>query len=229
MSGTLAIHERIRRDLESQIISGALSAGDRIPIEHELMAEYGCSRMTVNKAVIALVATGLIERRKRAGSFVARPKGHRMQIEIPDLEAQVTARGELYRFQWLSRDIWRPDGGGSALLTIDGLHMSNGIAFAFEHRLIALDAVPHAETLGPSSGSPGAWLLAHVPWTEAETRFDALNADRDLATHLGLRVGDACLQVERKTWRGNDRITLVRQIFAPGAQDLVARFGHQHA
>jgi len=35
------------------------------------MAQYGCARATVNKAVSALAAAGLIERHRRAGSFVA--------------------------------------------------------------------------------------------------------------------------------------------------------------
>ena len=64
---TRPLHSRIRSDFEERIMSGALKPGDRIPFEHELMAEYGCSRMTVNKAMSSLADAGLIHRRRRAG------------------------------------------------------------------------------------------------------------------------------------------------------------------
>ncbi|MFY8153816.1 MAG: GntR family transcriptional regulator, partial [Hyphomicrobiales bacterium] len=56
------LHQRIRGDIEGRIMSGDLKPGDRIPFEHELSAHYGCSRMTVNKVLSALVDAGLIER-----------------------------------------------------------------------------------------------------------------------------------------------------------------------
>ena len=73
------LYQKIRDAIETKIMSGALRPGDRIPIEHELMAEYGCSRMTVNKALSSLAAAGLISRQRRRGSFV-----NRAGILIPD-------------------------------------------------------------------------------------------------------------------------------------------------
>jgi GntR family histidine utilization transcriptional repressor len=67
------------------------------------MAQFGCSRMTVNKAMSALAEEGLIVRRRRAGSFVARPRVHSTVLDIPDIQAQIVARGEAYRFDLLDR------------------------------------------------------------------------------------------------------------------------------
>jgi GntR family histidine utilization transcriptional repressor len=53
--------ERIRRDIEANILSGAWPPGYRIPFEHVLMQEYGCSRMTVSKAISALATAGADE------------------------------------------------------------------------------------------------------------------------------------------------------------------------
>ncbi len=64
----ISIHDRIRQEIEERIMSGLWEAGHRLPPEHELMTTYGCSRMTVHKAIDGLVDRGLIERRKRAGS-----------------------------------------------------------------------------------------------------------------------------------------------------------------
>lgn len=60
---------RIRGDIERRILSGEWPPGHRILYEHELMAEYGCARMTVNRVLSSLAEAGLIERRRRAGSF----------------------------------------------------------------------------------------------------------------------------------------------------------------
>src|SRR5580704_5603686 len=67
------LHERIRAEIEEQILTGAWRPGHRIPYEHELTAQFGCARMTVNKAIASLVDAGLIVRRRRVGSFVAQP------------------------------------------------------------------------------------------------------------------------------------------------------------
>ena len=67
-----SLHERILGEIEERILSGEWAPGVRIPFEHELAAHYHCSRMTVNKALSELAKAGLIERRRKAGSFVMR-------------------------------------------------------------------------------------------------------------------------------------------------------------
>ena len=88
------LHRRIYADLEGRILSGELSPGARIPFEHELTAQYGCSRATVSKALSELAGRGLVTRRRRAGSFVAQPKAHAAFLAIPDLRAEVMERGQ---------------------------------------------------------------------------------------------------------------------------------------
>lgn len=231
---SLPLHEQIRRDLEGAILSGKLSAGSRLPTEQELMLRYGCARMTVSKALGVLVAAGLVDRRKRAGSFVARPKVHSMVLDVPDLEQEVRARGQSYRFELLHRAVLPPDpasaeelqlAGQGELLRIEGVHFADDEPLAHEVRLVSLAAVPNMANDPAASRAPGAWLLRHVPWTEAETRIAAVGADRSVAQRLCLAIGAPCLFVERRTWRGSEGITLVRQHFNASQYDLVARFG----
>jgi len=232
MSGPL--HERIRADFEKRILAGELAPADRLPTEQALMARYGCSRMTVSRALSALAAAGLIERRKRAGTFVARPRMHSMVLDVPDLPAQIRARGQTHAFRLLRRRIRPPRAGlaheawvagAGRLLALDGLHLADGAPLAIEHRLIGLDAVPAAAAADLGAGSPGSWLLQHVPWTEAETRISALGCPAADAHALGIDAGAPCLCVERRTWRGGEPVTQVRQLFLAHAYDLVARFG----
>lgn len=226
-----SLDSRIRADLEAKIRSGAWSPGDRIPTEHELMAAYGCARMTVHKAISALVGAGLIERRKKAGSFVRRPHVQTAVLEIPDIGALIAARGETYAFELLDRrvvpakDLEEDDfEGEGSLLQIDGLHVAQGRPFALEHRLISLAAAPQALEADFTSEAPGSWLLGHIPWTEARHRITARNPGHEAARRLGIAPSTACLQVERWTWRQGEPVTFVRQLFPGELYDLVAEF-----
>ncbi len=67
-----ALHDRIRRDVEKRILSGEWRPGHRIPYEHELMADYGCARMTVNRAISALAA-----------EVSSDPQGRQVTIDLP--------------------------------------------------------------------------------------------------------------------------------------------------
>jgi len=227
------LERRIRADLEARIQSGAWPPGQRIPTELELMASYGCSRMTVSKAVGTLVHSGLVERRKKAGSFVAWPHVQTAVLEIPDIPALIARRGESYRFERLTRRR-RPldlgDAGEAALpdagpvLEVSGVHFAAGAPFALERRVLNLAAVPEVAELPFDVTPPGSWLLQHVPWTEARHRITAINADADTARRLGLARGRACLMVERHTARLGEWITFARVLFPGERYDLVARF-----
>ena len=235
-AGTL--HQRIRNEIEDLIRSGAWAPGRKVPSEAELMARFGCSRMTVNKAMSTLAEAGLIVRRRRAGSFVSRPRVHSTVLDIPDIQAEILARGETYRFELLDRRRRKAKAGdaeekalagGGELLVLRGLHVGGDRPFALEDRLISLNAVPEAAELDFADESPGAWLLHHVPWTEAENRISAVGADESTADLMALDPGAALLAVERRTWRSDAPVTWVRQLFPGEAYDLVARFGRARA
>lgn len=227
------LHKRIRADIEERILSGDLSPGDRIPYEHELMAHYGCSRMTVNKALSPLAESGLIVRHKRVGSFVARPKVHSAVLDILDIQADITGRGEAYGYELLSRTVRIASVHDRDELELDAfspivalrcLHRANGRPFALEERLICLASVPTAEAVDFAATPPGTWLLGFVAWTQAEHRISAINVSPATAAILQIDPTAACLSLERRTWRGLDPITHVRLTFPGEAYDLVARF-----
>jgi GntR family histidine utilization transcriptional repressor len=228
------LHRRIRAELEDEIRSGAWAAGYRLPTEQELMARYGCARMTVSKAMASLVQAGLVERRKKAGSFVARPHVQTAALEIPDIPSLIGTRGGVYRFERLRRRFGSagdfrievpPASAADRVLAVTGLHLADGAPFALERRIVNLAAAPQAASLPFDVEPPGTWLLRTVAWTQARHRITAINADAWTARRLALRRGRACLVVERWTWRGPQWITFVRQTFPADRYDLVASFG----
>jgi GntR family transcriptional regulator, histidine utilization repressor len=231
--GGMALYQRIRSDIEGRILSGEWPPGYRLPFEHELMDTYSCARMTVNKVLSGLAAAGLVERRRRAGSFVSRPKVHSAVLRIPDLKAEVESRGETYGYSLLSRQKRAATGQDkqrldvqlrTPILALRCRHDAAKRPFAVEDRLLNLNAVPEAAQQDFSNVPPSTWLVDHVPWTEAEHRISACNVDRSLASVLKIDEGTACLVVERRTWRNGEPITAVRHVHPGPLYDLIARF-----
>ncbi len=221
----MTLDRRIRAEIEARIHSGEWRPGDRIPYEHELVTTYGCSRATVGKALGALATAGLIERRRKAGSFVAHPQVHSAVLDVPDLAQIVAARGEAYQWKRTRREIVASDGdfAGPAVL-IEGVHFGGNDPFALERRLIALATVPDAADEPFIDEAPGTWLLRHIPWTSARHGIKAIEATPSEAVALGFRSRAACLELTRTTWRASETVTHVRQLFRGDRFDLVAEF-----
>ena len=60
--------------------------------------------MTVSKALTELADAGLIERRRKAGSFVRRPLAQSAVLEIHDVAAEVASLGAIYGYKLISRE-----------------------------------------------------------------------------------------------------------------------------
>lgn len=213
-------------------MSGAWLPGLRIPPEHHLMEQYGCSRMTVNKALSTLVEKGLIERRKRAGTFVSPPQVHRAALDFPDVRSEILGDGKAYRYELLHRVIRDADEADRRLLdsararvlALQCLHFADDRPFMVEDRLINLDLVPQALDCDFSREPPGAWMLAHVPWGDARHRITAIAAPAALAARLAIDPGAPCLSIERWTWQTAEKLTYVRQVYPGAAKMLDAVF-----
>ncbi len=231
--GSPSLHSQITAEIETKILGGEWPPGHRIPYEHELTDFYGCSRMTVSKALTELARAGLIERRRKAGSFVMRPLGQSALLEIRDVASDVEALGLPYRFEVLARrkrqataaDRIRIDAPkGAPLLAVACRHDAGFRPFCYEERLINLAAVPSAADEPFATVSPGAWLAARRPWTTAEHRIRAAAADRKIADTLRIAEGAPCLVVEQRTRLAGCPVTQVTFTYPAGVHELVATF-----
>lgn len=226
------LYQRIRNDLEHKILSGEWKPGYRIPFEHELMDYYGCSRMTVNKAISSLVEQGFILRRRRAGSFVARPRHRSIHVELPDIRTEIMARGQHHHFQLLVRRRRVPPRGRDSLyhwscqavLELQCLHYARQQPFTFEQWFINLDALPEAEGIDFSEVAPSNWLGEHVAWGQGNHKIYSVNASAEQAKQLSISEDSACLVLEREIRREDDSVAFVKQIFPGQSMQLEASF-----
>ena len=89
-------------DLSRRMRDGRLAAGDKLPSESTIMAEFGVSRTVVREAISKLQAAGTVDTRHGIGSFVlalsplsAPPEGFRIGPEQTATQRDVLAVLEL--------------------------------------------------------------------------------------------------------------------------------------
>ena len=227
------IYLQIRDMIEGRILSGAWPPGTRVPSEQELTLRFSCSRMTVSKALSALVSSGLVVRRRRSGTVVAQPAAQHTVLEVRDIRAEIAAAGMTPRHEILHRHASQASAeetmrlglsARSRILALRIRHFGNDAPVLLEQRLINLAAVPEAEAADFEAVPPGTWLLDRVPWTSAEHRIRAVNADARTAAALRIDEGAACLIIDRRTWRQETPITWVELTYPGDGQELYGRF-----
>lgn len=155
-----------------------------------------------------------------------------VQAEVEDdIEAEVRARGELYRYELMSRSAYaafRVDeialaGKGGRVLYLSGVHFASEKPLAVEQRLINLTALPDAEKAAFSGTSPGHWLAQTVKGAQVETRVYADLADPETLRLLKAEAPLACLMVRRRVRSGEHGITSVMQAFVGDTYRMTIR------
>lgn len=70
-SGDLALAERLFETLRDRILDGVMRHGEKLPGTRPIARDAGVSRWTAVMAVDMLIAEGLVEARKRSGTYVS--------------------------------------------------------------------------------------------------------------------------------------------------------------
>ena len=72
--GPVPLHHQVYLDLVSALESREWKPGDRLPTERDLAKRYGCSLITVRRALMELAREQRIERTRGRGTFVLHPR-----------------------------------------------------------------------------------------------------------------------------------------------------------
>ncbi len=215
----------VRAEVIRRIASGVWQPGELVPGEVELADEFGCARATVNRAMQDLADSGLLDRKRKAGTRVALNPVRKVTVEIPVIRKDVEARGMDYSFDLLARQEIAPSplvasqyglAPDSRLLGLWTLHRASGAPFALEERWVNLAVVPEITGADLDATSANEWLVRHTPLSRGEFSFSAANASASQARLLGCEPGAALFVVNRTTWAGDAPITAVWLAYAPG-------------
>lgn len=199
--------------------------GDLIPNEAELANEFGCARTTVNRALRSVAESGLLDRRRKAGTRVALNPVRKATLAIPILRREIEAKNQLYSHALLALETKPPPVEIGARMKLDGnqdclhltsLHMADGQAYASEDRWINQTIVPGIIEADFATISANEWLVANAPFTHGDIAFSAVRADREISNQFSAPEGSALFSIERTTWNHGNAITFVQMIFHPG-------------
>lgn len=222
----------VKAEVLDRIRSGALRPGDRVPGEERLADEFGCARVTVNRALRELAEAGVVERRRKAGTRVLDPTPRDAEMEIPSVRAEIEAAGADYRYELLARQIAAPAGPvrealglspGTRALHLTCRHWAGGLVHQLEDRWINLEVVPAAREADFRAVGPNEWLIRAMPLSQVEHVFSAENATGEEAKLLGIGPGDALFVTERRTWIEGKAITRARLMHPGATHRMVAR------
>jgi GntR family transcriptional regulator len=72
--GPVPLHHQVYLDLRAALDAGEWRPGDLLPPERQLAARYGCSLITVRRALSELAREGRLERTRGRGTTVLRPR-----------------------------------------------------------------------------------------------------------------------------------------------------------
>src|SRR3954466_6242362 len=116
--GPIPLHHQVYLDLTAALDSGEFRPGDRLPPERELAQRYGCSVITVRRALMELTREQRIERTRGRGPYVLHPRIDRDLVEPLSFNQEMQRRGLDAETRLVAA---RPESAGVAVATALGL------------------------------------------------------------------------------------------------------------
>lgn len=222
---TGTIFHDIKNEVLDRIQTRVWPQGSLLPTELELATEFGCARATVNRALRELADQGIVNRKRKGGTRVVATPVLQAKLHIPVVRQTVENMNAAYRYTlvsrtlieaplWLQARLELPK--DAKVLHLRCMHHADNQPFQFEERWINIAVVPKAADEDFIAVGPNEWLLAEIPFSNAELTFAAIPATGELTEFLSVPATTPLFQMERTTWFRNDLVTYVRMTFHQG-------------
>ena len=222
-----ASFQDVRDEVIDRIQTRKWPQGTLLPTELELADEFGCARATVNRALRELADRGIVMRKRKGGTRVAMLPTKQAKLAIPVVRQTVEEMNAAYRYALVSRaqiacPAWLQSrleiAAEAQVMHLQCMHHADNRPFQFEERWINIAAVPHVVDEDFLDVGPNEWLLAEVPFSEAQVFLSAVPATGPLQDFLSVPSGTPLFQMERITWFRDQPVTFVRMTFHQGYQ-----------
>ena len=216
-----SIQEAVRQKIQDR----TWKPGDLIPNEADLAKEFGCARATVNRALRQLAETGLLDRKRKAGTRVTMHPVRKATLHIPIFRKEIEERNQHYDYALISSRKAIPPGdvrgrmrldSVKKIMKVEALHLADGKPFLFEDRWLNSSAIRGIEKVNFSKISANEWLVMNAPFTRGDIAFSAINATEKIAETLNVLENTALFVIDRTTWEDEIALTDARMIYADG-------------
>ncbi len=232
-TGPGAPYTRVKQHLKDGLAAGQWPSGALMPSEAELVAQFGVSRMTVNRALRELQAEGLVERIQGVGTFAAQLHKVSSTLTIVDLHEEIVGRGHhhesrvhLQRSEPASIEL-APQlevAPGSAVFHTLIVHLENGVPLQCEDRYVNPAVAPRYLQADFTRITPTHELFRTTALWRAQYSIEAAQATRQEARLLGVAADTACLILVRRTFTREAPITIARLVHPGNRYSLHGEF-----
>ncbi|HEU0199123.1 MAG TPA: histidine utilization repressor [Burkholderiaceae bacterium] len=222
-------YRQVKDFLKDGLSKGRWRPGEVMPSESELVARFGVSRMTVNRALRELQSEGLVERLQGVGTFAAQLYPVSSTLTIRDLHEEIEARGHrhhaevhLVREERAAPELAQQLGvaaGGRVFHSLI-VHFDNNVPLQCEDRYVNPAFAPDYLKVDFTRTTPTHYLLEVAPFWEAQYTIEAAAPTEQEAKLLQIKRAQPCLVVVRRTLSRGVPITLARLVH-PGSRYLL--------
>ena len=227
--GRAPLYQQLQRALRDAITENRLAADEALPPERDLAEEFGVSRITVRKALDALVSEGLLTRRQGAGTFVA-ARVEKSFSKLSSFTEDMISRGRRPESVWLSRSAGAvtPEESltlglspGAVVYRFSRIRYADGAPMALEYSTVPGFCLPAETAVGESLYDA---LDKHgARPARALQRLRAVLFTAERARLLSVPDGSPGLLIERRGFLRDGRAVEFTQSYYRGdAYDFVA-------
>ncbi len=201
--------EIIKSHILKNIENGLWEPGAAVPSENQLADHFDVSRMTARRALAELTQSGVLERIKGAGTFVAVQLPTGSLLEIRNIADEITERGHRHSSRVMTLEERSTDLNSKKLLALpEGqkvffsrvLHLENDVPIQLEERYVNSRIVPDYLEQDFTLQTPSAYLSEVTPLSEADHWIEAIGANQDLSELLEVAPSAPCLKITRRTY-----------------------------
>ena len=227
------LYQQLQRALRDAIEDNRLAADEALPPERELAEEFGISRITVRKALDALVGEGMLTRRQGAGTFVTARSETRVEKSFSKLSSfseDMISRGRRPESVWLSRSAGTvtPEAAltlglspGSVVYRFNRIRYADGEPMALEYSTVPGFCLASEMSVGESLYEALDQHSARP--ARALQRLRAILFTGERAKLLGIEDGAPGLLIERRGFLKDGRpVEVTKSYYRGDAYDFVA-------
>lgn len=200
----MTLYDQIKDDLLSKIKDGTYPEGQTIPSELELAEIYGVSRPTIRQALQILVSDGYLEKRRRRGTVVTKPKvSQSFTMSISSFEDAMRLAGRLPKTKVLVFKRERANAEvekrleltrGQDIFKLVRLRYADDLPNVFVESYIPCALYPGLDSFDFNESSLYAAMDAcGNPVMTARRRLEVIKADGAAAALLDVEAGDPLL------------------------------------
>lgn len=228
--GSGPLYLQLQRRIADAIAAGQLAPGDSLPPERDMASMTGLSRVTIRKAVQALVAGGQLVQRHGSGTFVA-PKVEKLEQALSLLTSfteDMARRGRSVESVWLTRQIIAASpeevmalglGAGERVARLERVRRSDGVPLAIERASLSVKSLP--DPMAVEASLYAVLESSGLRPVRAVQRISAANLGARDAELLGVAVGAAGLRIERIGYLPSGRVVeFTRSLYRGDAYDF---------